>query len=194
MRPRRHARARGGGNRAPRGPRPAAALFAGLDADALAAVGVDPGAVRDQIEASFGPDALARAGHAVQRKPRLPSGLHPKNPRPMRTGPVSRWRLRRQARHTEPLPPVPPPPPGRYQAPGPRLAGGIPATPDAWYAIRRSGVEAMLLDQHTRIGAEHLALAVTAMTAGLVPPILSALGTSAPELRTAILEHSRQPT
>jgi Clp amino terminal domain, pathogenicity island component len=167
---------------------PAAALFAGLDTSALAAVGVDPGAVRDRIEASFGLEALARAGHAVQQKPRRPSGLNPKDPRPMRTGPVGRWRNRRCARHAVPLPPVPPTPVGRCQAPGPRPAGGIPLTPDAWYAIHRSGVEAQLLDQYTRIGADHLALAFTAVTTGLVPPILSALGTSAPQLRAAMLE------
>jgi len=54
---------------------PAAALLAGLDAGALAAIGVDPGAVRGRLEASFGPDALARAGQATQEKPpRRPSG------------------------------------------------------------------------------------------------------------------------
>jgi len=173
---------------------PAAALFADLDTAALAAIGVDPGAVRKRIEASFGPEALARAGEAIRGRPRRPTGLNPKNPRPMRTGPIGRWRSRRRARHAEPLPPVPPAPPGRYQAPDPRPTGGIPATPDTWHALHRSGVEAMLLDQHARIGAEHMALAFTAMTTGLVPPILSALGTSAPELRTAILERGRQPS
>jgi hypothetical protein len=43
-----------------------------------------------------------------------------------------------------------------------------------------------------RICAEHFALAFTAMTTGLVPPILSALGTSAPALHTAILERNSQ--
>lgn len=107
---------------------PAAALFAGLDTVTLAA-GVDLSAVRDRVEASFGPDALARAGQATQKKPRRPSGLNPKNPRPMRTGPVGRWRIRRQARHAVPLPPVPPAPPGIYQAPDPRPAEGHPADP-----------------------------------------------------------------
>lgn len=50
----------------------------------------------------------------------------------------------------------------------------------------------MILRHDTRIRAEHLALAFTAMTTGLVPPILSALGTSAPALRTAILESNWQ--
>jgi Clp amino terminal domain, pathogenicity island component len=178
---------------------PAAALLAGLDTGALAAIGVDPGAVRDRIEASFGPDALARAGQAVQKKPRRPSGLNPKNPRPLGPGPIDRWRRRRNARHAKvplpplvPLPPVPPAPPGLYQAPGTAPARHIPPTTDAWYAVHRSVVEAVILRHDTRIRAEHLALAFTAMTTGLVPPILSALGTSAPALRAAIIERGWQ--
>ena len=167
---------------------PAAALFAGLDTGTLSAAGVDLGAVRDRVEASFGPDALARAGQAAQKTPRRPSGLNPKNPRPMRTGPIGRWGIRRQARRAVPLPPVPPAPPGLYQAPGPRPAGGIPLTPDAWYAMHRSIVKATILRDGTLVRAEHFALAFTAMTTGLVPPVLSALGTSAPALRAAILE------
>ena len=54
---------------------PAAVLFAGLDTGALAAIGVDPGAVRDRIEASFGPDALARgAPRPPRRNPAAPPG------------------------------------------------------------------------------------------------------------------------
>ena len=164
---------------------PAAALLAGLDVGALVAIGVDPGAVRDRLEASFGPDALARAGQAIHAKPRRPSGLNPKNPRPMGPGPIDRWRRRRDARPPVPHPPVPPAPPGLYQAAGPAPAGLIPATLDAWYAFHRCVAEAQ--NRHdTRIRAEHFALAFTAMSTGLVPPILSALGTSAPALRTAI--------
>jgi hypothetical protein len=153
---------------------PAAALLADLDTGALAAIGVDPGAVRDRIEASFGPDALARAGRATQKKPRRPSGLNPKNPRPMGPGPIARWRRRRVVRHT---------------VPGTAPAGHIPPTPDAWLAVHRSVAEAQ--NRHdTCIRPEHLALAFTAMSTGLVPPILSALGTSAPALRTAVLERN----
>ena len=129
---------------------PAAALLAGLDADTLAAAGVDLGPVRDRIEASFGPDALARAGQAAQKKPRRPSGLNPKNPRPMRTGPIGRWRIRRQARHAVPLPPVPPAPPGLYQAPGPGPPGAsrrppTPGTPCTGASSkRRSSATALL--------------------------------------------------
>jgi hypothetical protein len=163
---------------------PAAALFAGLDNGALAAIGVDPGAVRDRIEASFGPDALARAGQAAQEKP-------PSRPSGLPLGPIARWRIRRHARRMAPLPPVPPAPPGLYQAAGTAPAGHIPPTPGAWDAVNQSIHEAMIR-HHTRIRAEHLALAFTAMTTGLVPPILSALGTSAPTLRAAILESNWQ--
>ncbi len=42
------------------------------------------------------------------------------------------------------------------------------------------------------IGVEHLALGLLSVTDGLVPPILAALGASAPELRTAVAERCRQ--
>ena len=167
---------------------PGAALFAGLDPDALAAIGVDLGTVRDRIEASFGPDALARAGQATQQAPHRPAGLPRGDPRPIRPGPVARWRRRRRARHTVPAPPVPPAPPGRYQATGPRPTGHVPPTPDAWLSVQR-GIHEAMIRHDSRIGAEHLALAFTAMNSGLVPHILAGLGTSAPELRTAILRH-----
>ena len=143
---------------------PGAVLVAGLDPDALAAVGVDLGAVRDRLEASFGAGALARAGQAARAKPRRPSGQPRGNPQPLRAGPVARWRRR-----------------GRAPA-----AGHIRPAPDAWYAVQRSVHEAMIRHD-TQVSAEHLALAVTAMDTGLVPRILSALGTSAPALRAAIL-------
>lgn len=47
-----------------------AGLFGGLDKDALATIGIDLDAVRARIEASFGPQALARAaqGRLAQLK------------------------------------------------------------------------------------------------------------------------------
>jgi hypothetical protein len=42
------------------------------------------------------------------------------------------------------------------------------------------------------IGVEHLAVGLIAMKRGMVPPILSALDTSAPALRTAIFDRYRQ--
>jgi Clp amino terminal domain, pathogenicity island component len=46
-----------------------ASLFGDLDRDALATIGIDLGAVRASAEASFGPEALARAGRAAHREP-----------------------------------------------------------------------------------------------------------------------------
>jgi hypothetical protein len=66
-----------------------------------------------------------------------------------------------------------------------------PPTPGAWDAVNQSVHEAMIR-HHTRIRPEHFALAFTAMTTGLVPSILSAVGTSAPALHTAILERNWQ--
>ena len=43
-----------------------------------------------------------------------------------------------------------------------------------------------------QVGVEHVTLALTAIKNGLVPPILSAAGTSAPTLRAAILDRYRQ--
>ena len=47
-----------------------AGLFADLDRDALASIGIDLDAVRARIDASFGPDALTRADRAVHRTTR----------------------------------------------------------------------------------------------------------------------------
>ncbi len=45
---------------------------------------------------------------------------------------------------------------------------------------------------HRYVGAEHIALALTTIASGLVPPILSAAGATAPALRAAILDRYRQ--
>jgi len=39
---------------------------------------------------------------------------------------------------------------------------------------------------------EHIALALTTVESGLIPPILAAAGTRAPVLRTAILDQYRR--
>ena len=44
-----------------------AGLFAGLDRDALATIGIDLDAVRARIEASFGPQALTSAAQAAHQ-------------------------------------------------------------------------------------------------------------------------------
>jgi len=170
-----------------------AALFAGLDPGALAAIGIDLGAVRDRIEASFGAEALTRAGQAAgkQEQPRRPSGLKPNNPRPMPPGPLDRWRQQRRARHPVPARPVAPAPPDLYEALGERLAGPVPLTPAAQLVLHRC-IREVQIRHDAHLGAEHIALALTWVDSGPVPPILSALGAPAPALRAAILDRYRR--
>jgi hypothetical protein len=162
-----------------------AGLFAGLDRDALATIGIDLDAVRARIEASFGPQALTsaaqvahqgRPGHPVPRPPRI----------------VRDWRRRRRARRA--LAHVPgsrPPAAGRYRAPGPTPSGHIPFTPASKKILELTVREAAAMDD-ARIGVEHIALALTTVESGLIPPILAAAGTRAPALRTAILDRYRR--
>lgn len=166
-----------------------AGLFGDLDQDALSAIGIDMDAVRARIEASFGPEDLIRAGQAIHRRPR-PSRLSPHRAMPRL---VRSWC--RRARHAVPAAPAPGPGPaeatGRYRATGALPTGHLPFTPRAKKSLGNSLREAQALhDQH--IGVEHLALGLLAMNSGLVPPILTALGTSGPAARAAILHRYRQ--
>jgi ATP-dependent Clp protease ATP-binding subunit ClpA len=153
------------------GPGRTVSLLAGLDREALASIGIDLDAVRSRIEATFGPDALARAVPAVRRRRRR--GL--------------RSRLRRPARNARLLPP-----PGNRRleaADAPR--GHIPFTDRAKKALERSLREAQAAgDGH--IGIQHVALALLSMDDGMVPLILSALGISPAPLRAAILDRYRK--
>ena len=163
-----------------------AGLFGGLDKDALATIGIDLDAVRARIEASFGPQALTRAAQAAHRDPR-------RRPGPPRL--VRQWRRRRRARQAMTSAPAPGPRPpeatGRYCAPGPRPSGHIPFTPASKKLLELTLREAAALhDSH--IGVEHIVLALTTITQGLVPPILSEAGAPAPVLRAAILDRYRQ--
>jgi hypothetical protein len=168
-----------------------AGLFGGLDKDALATIGIDLDAVRARIEASFGPQALARTAQgaqAVQRDLRRRPG-----PRPPQL--VRRWRRRRRARRavtTVHAPgPRPPEATGRYCAPGPRPSGHIPFTPASKMILELTLREATALhDSH--IGVEHITLALTTIKHGLVPTILSEAGAPAPALRAAILDRYRR--
>ncbi|WP_353509147.1 Clp protease N-terminal domain-containing protein, partial [Intrasporangium sp.] len=69
----------------------AAALFADLDRDALASIGVDLDAVRARIEASVPPESLTRAGQVVQCWPRRAGRGRP-------VALLHRWRRWRRAR------------------------------------------------------------------------------------------------
>jgi hypothetical protein len=164
-----------------------AGLFGSLDRDALAAIGIDLGAVRARIESSFAADALAHAGRAVERGAR-PARLN--LPRPGRDVPawlISRWH-RRRAAAGEPVPLLAASGLWRHED---RAPVSIPFTPSArefWENVRHEARA-----QHAPgPGTEHVALAILAMNDGLVPPILSALGVSAPALRAAILDRCRQ--
>ena len=165
-----------------------AGLFGGLDKDALATIGIDLDAVRARIEASFGPQALARAAQAAHRDLRRRPG-----PRPPRL--VRRWRRRRQARRVMISAPAPAPrlpeATGRYCAPGPRPSGHIPFTPAAKKILELTLREAVAR-QDSQIGVEHIALALTTIKQGLVPQILSAACAPAATLRAAILDRYQQ--
>ena len=159
-------------------------LFGGLDRDALAAIGIDLDTVRARIGSSFEPEALAQA---VQRGPR-PSGLSPRHFR----RDVSARLMRRWHRHrAEGMAPVPlRAAAGLWQRHG-GTAVFLPFAPSARETLQNIRHEAQA-QHHARPGVEHLALALIAMNDGLVPPILSALGVSAPAMRTAILDRYRQ--
>jgi ATP-dependent Clp protease ATP-binding subunit ClpA len=158
-------------------------LFADLDSDALAAVGIDVEAVRAHVEAHVTREALARADRTVHHQTRPPGRGRPRPRAAIRL--LRLWRARRTASKTaEPISlPAgatgPPPPP--Y----------IPFTPGAKKTLGRAHDEAFAHhDPHA--GVEHIALALTTASTGPVPPILSAAGTTAPALRTAILDRYRQ--
>ncbi len=120
-----------------------------LDRDALAAIGIDLDVVREKIEASFGPNALAP----------VPSGRRRR-----------RW--------------------GRRRGCGPGF-GHIPFTPRAKGCLEHSLREAVTLRQR-HIGAEHIALALTSMTDGLTPQLLTAIGTPPALLRSQLLNRYRR--
>jgi ATP-dependent Clp protease ATP-binding subunit ClpA len=150
----------------------AAGLFSALDRAALASIGIDIDAVRAQVEAAFGPDALTRAA---------PGACRGNRPTPAE-GPLALLRRSRGARR------------GRDAAagaPAARMGGHIPFTPRAKKSLALSLREATAR-QDGYIGAEHITLALVAMDAGAVPPILSALGTTQAALRAAILDRYRQ--
>jgi ATP-dependent Clp protease ATP-binding subunit ClpA len=165
-----------------------AGLFAGVDAEALAAIGIDLDAVRARIEASFGPQALAQAARALDR------GAAPGRSRRGRPPGWARRAMRRRGR------------PDRgglasgygsrgladpAQAHGRFPAAALPYTAVAKKILEVSFREALALkDSH--VGTEHVALAIISARRGLVPDIMSAVGASPAALRTGILNRYRQ--
>ena len=147
---------------------PALNPLAGLDADALAAIGIDLDEVRTRIEATFGPGALSRAASR--------SHLHETR------RPLHRRLLRRRG----------PGHPARRRGPnnGP-VRGHIPFTPRAKKSLELSLREALSLGDNY-IGLEHLALALTSMRDGLVPKILAELDVTPVTIRAALLDQHRK--
>jgi ATP-dependent Clp protease ATP-binding subunit ClpA len=146
----------------------AANLFSTSDREALASIGIDLDVVRARIEAAFGPDAFTRGGPSAH-------GSQPA----VRKNPVALLRRARRGGHHQ------------HAAAGATRSGHLPFTPRA-----KKGLELSLREAVARhddyIGVEHLTLALVGMKDGAVPPILSALGTSQPALRAAILDRYRK--
>jgi hypothetical protein len=178
-------------------------LFGSLDRDALAAIGIDLDKVRARIEASFGPQALARADFELQRgtklKPRpagsLRSRLDPRRALPPRL--TRKWRSganrcgsRRLPGVTPPSPARPAGGPGRNRAAAPPN-GHIPFTPAAKRILELTLRETLQLHDST-IGIEHIALALTVVKQGMVPHILAGADTSASALHAEIADQYRQ--
>ena len=166
-----------------------ASLFGGLDKDALATIGIDLDAVRARIEASFGPQALARAAQATHRDRAQAPGAEGATAgapvAPQAPGPAGRAGRARAdspaARGDRPL----------LRARAARRSGHIPFTPASKKILELTLREAVALhDSH--IGVEHITLALTSIKVGLVPDILAAAGATAPALRAAILDRYRR--
>jgi len=144
-------------------------LLGSLDREALAAIGIDLDVVRARIEAAFGPEALTQVPPASPRD------------RGCRRRPVAglvRHRRHRVRHATD-------------SDAGPAPAGHSPFTPRAKKCLEHSLREAKMRHDNYS-GVEHLTLALAGMNDGMVPPILSALGTSQATLREAIFDRYRQ--
>jgi hypothetical protein len=163
------------------GPGQTAGPAGGLDAEALASIGIDLDVVRARIEAAFGPDALSRA---------LPAACQRRGPA-WGKGPLAGLKRRRRRGHrgNAPLPagPFRQRPASAGLGPG----GHIPFTPRAKKTLALSLREAEALHDNY-IGVQHLTLALLRPQDGTVPVILSALGAPAASLRAAILARYRK--
>ena len=146
---------------------PTGGPLAGLDAEALASIGIDLDEVRTRIEATFGPGALSRAIPPHQRGRSGPARrrfLHRSRRGPGRTGPDTGW--------------VP-------------ARGHIPFTPQAKKVLELSLREAVGLGDNY-IGMEHLALALIRIKDGVVPHLLAGLEVAPDTIRAALLDQHRK--
>jgi Clp amino terminal domain, pathogenicity island component len=145
-------------------------IFSGLDESSLSAIGIDLEAVRERALASFGPEALARAGSAVGA-----DGTG------RRAAAAARW-----------LPGIARTPPGAWDrgvSHGGVLDGRVflPHSPDVGELLRDAR-EAGLLEPAASLDVQRLAIGLLSVTGGAVPPVLAALGVRAPALRAAVAE------
>jgi Clp amino terminal domain, pathogenicity island component len=186
------------------GPGRAGAPSGGLDREALASIGIDLDAVQARIEATFGPHAMARADLVMQRRLKHRRGPHAARRfrlDPRRALPPG---LRRSRRHfragrtvtvtvtaTAPAPPRPADAADRGQARGAPPPGHIPFTPVAKRILELTLRETLAL-QDPAIGVQHIALALTAVRRGMVPPLLAGADAATPALRAEILDRYRQ--
>jgi Clp amino terminal domain, pathogenicity island component len=149
-------------------------IFGGLDESSLSAIGIDLDAVRERALASFGPEALSRAGSAVGA-----DGAG------RRAAGAARW-----------VPGVARTPPGAWRqgvVQGGALDGRVflPHSPDVaefLSAARLAGP----LEPSAPLAVPDLAVGLLSVTGGAVPPVLAALGVDAHALRAAVAE-TREP-
>jgi hypothetical protein len=139
-------------------------IFGGLDESSLSSIGIDLDAVRERALASFGAEALARAGSAVGADAAA------------RRAGSARW-----------VPGV-----GRTQ-PGVWHGGAgdrrlfLPHSPDVGELLRGTR-EAGLLEPAAPLDVPQLAVGLVSVTGGMVPQVLTALGVDAAALRAAVAE------
>jgi len=150
-------------------------IFGGLDESSLSAIGIDLEAVRHRALASFGPEALARAGSAVGAAGAVGAGGAGR-----RAG-AARW-----------VPGVARTPPGAWDlgvVDGGAMDGRVflPHSPDIGEFLRNAR-EAGLLEPVAPLDVRRLTLGLLSVTGGPVPPVLAALGVRAAVLRAAVAE------
>jgi hypothetical protein len=181
-----------------------AGLFGSLDQDALASIGIDLDSVRARIEASFGPQALARADIELRRRtrgPRRPAGPARVRLDPRRALPPGLLRRRHRGadrggslRAPGAAPPHPSGPAdcaGGNREGGPPGGGHLPFTPAAKRILELTLRETLKLHDSS-IGVEHIVLALTVVKTGMVPSILAGADASAPALHAEIVDRYRQ--
>jgi ATP-dependent Clp protease ATP-binding subunit ClpA len=177
-------------------------LFRGLDSEALASIGVDLDAVRARIEATFGRAALARADQVSAGRGSIWARVRRSLRRRSRRGTgaaehlgAGRWRVATGAHPGAETGQVAAGPlveeaTGRYRVAVPS-EGHLPFTPRAKKILTDSLREEQARGD-SEISALHLVLALVTMKRGMAPEILSALGSSGPSLRAAVLDRYRQ--